>query len=614
MTPTSLPPTTPPTAIRPYAPWAAGLRAAVVLALLVLAARVLYLWLACPYTLVEDEASYWTWAKRPELSYYSKGPGIAWLLRLSTHFLGDTMFAVRLPAAIISSITAILVAGFTNDVVGPRERRAGFFAACCFLLAPMFQTTSMVATIDGPYSLCWIAASWAAWRAFAPLRESRRASRFVLVAFLVGLGFVFKYTIVLLVPGLLVFAWRFHRGVSLPSGRSRWAQALWILVGVLVFGAWMSPVLIWNWQHHWPTVSHLLGHAGLPGGDVATDSPWSYSPLWMLEFLVVQAGSVGPVSLLILLGVLHSRKTWATDPTRRTRDLFLLCCGLPTIAFYFATTLVSKVQANWTLAGYLPLLAFAGSTIASSMDEWKHEVGVWLARPRERRFREGWFRRRPQSFAQLLWNATAIVGVVSALGMLRLDLVSVALERLKTTPVVSAFIPSKLTIPLGRFTGADRMGQHAGELLQRLKDRRPREPFVLTQHYGRAAQLEFYMPGHPLVYCASAFVPGGRRTQYDYWPATDLRTAMQLLGGDALIVGGYQVEDWLPFFEKVELLGRLDGDGKPDRPAFYGYGFRGVGAAVAKMKSDPRERSTPLPNYPSAPRAIPLTPPQQEGH
>ena len=166
----------------------------------------------------------------------------------------------------------------------------------------------------------------------------------------------------------------------------------------------------------------------------------------------------------------------------------------------------------------------------------------------------------------------AVVGVVSGLCLLRLDVVSSVLETLKATPVVRVLIPAKATIPLGRFTGADRMGEHAGELLARLSERRPQKPFVLTPHYGRAAHLEFYMPGQPTVHCVSAFVAGGRRSQYDYWQATDLRGAMHLLGKDALIVGGYRVEDWQPYFERVELLGRLDGDGKADRPAFYGSG------------------------------------------
>ena len=82
---------------------------------------------------------------------------------------------------------------------------------------------------------------------------------------------------------------------------------------------------------------------------------------------------------------------------------------------------------------------------------------------------------------------------------------------------------------------------------------------------------------------------------------------MHLLGRDALIVGGHHVEDWLPFFEKVELLGVLDGDGKPDRPAFYGYAYRGVDAAMARLRAQPRTPEVPgapLPAYPSAPRSI----------
>ena len=111
------------------------------------------------------------------------------------------------------------------------------------------------------------------------------------------------------------------------------------------------------------------------------------------------------------------------------------------------------------------------------------------------------------------------------------------------------------------------------------------------------------MPGQPTVHCVSAFVAGGRRSQYDYWQATDLRGAMHLLGKDALIVGGYRVEDWQPYFERVELLGRLDGDGKPDRPAFYGYGYRGVEAAMSTTRN---KHQTPIcPKRPSGGAPMP---------
>jgi hypothetical protein len=608
-----------------YAAWAKPFRATVYVVLAVLAARVLYLLVACPYTLVEDEAFYWTWTRRPEWSYYSKGPGIAWLLWCFTKALGDTMLAVRLPAAIVSAATAIVLAKFTNEVVvmrgegsggaqdlKSRDARPGFFAACCFMLAPMFQVPAIVSTIDGPYALCYLGACWAAWRVFRT--SAFVPSRLVLLALLLGVGFLFKYTILLLIPGLAAFAWWRWKTTSgavatspvRASENARSSTVVWSAAAGLLFVVCVAPVIVWNWTNHWPTLSHLLGHAGLPGGDTAAKS-WSYSPLWTLEYVAVQLLALGPASLLIVLGIVRARHHWKSDPQRRARDYFLMACGLPPYVFYLLYTIVGKAQANWAIAGSLPLLTFAGMVLVRGLDEWKQDVVEWHGRPKERQVRESLLRKEGESLVHFFWNATAVVGVVSGLCLLRLDVVSSVLESLKTTPLVRGVIPAKATISLGRFTGADRMGEHAGELLARLAERRPQKPFVLTPHYGRAAHLEFYMPGQPTVYCVSAFVAGGRRSQYDYWQGTDLRGAMHLLGKDALIVGGYRVEDWQPYFEKVELLGRLDGDGKPDRPAFYGYGYRGVEAAMTTLRNNPQPTSKPQAVYPSAPRAIPAS-------
>ena len=75
---------------------------ALVLALLV--ARIGWHALFSDLTLVEDEAHYWEWARHPDWSYYSKGPGVAWIIALSTRLFGDTEWAVRLPAAISAAI------------------------------------------------------------------------------------------------------------------------------------------------------------------------------------------------------------------------------------------------------------------------------------------------------------------------------------------------------------------------------------------------------------------------------------------------------------------------------------------------------------------------------
>ena len=124
--------------------------------------------------------------------------------------------------------------------------------------------------------------------------------------------------------------------------------------------------------------------------------------------------------------------------------------------------------------------------------------------------------------------------------------------------------------------GADLMGQHVERLLKELSaGDGSAGTFVVALHYGRASQIAYYLPGRPTVYCASSLLLSGRRTQYDYWPDTDLRVQQGLLGQNAVALGGTEAA-WLELFERVSLVGTLDGDGKKNRPAFLAYGFKGV--------------------------------------
>src|SRR4030065_537893 len=56
-----------------------------------------------------DEAHYWEWSRRLDLSYYSKGPLIAYLIFLSTSLLGDNVLGVRIPAVLLSALGEVLL-------------------------------------------------------------------------------------------------------------------------------------------------------------------------------------------------------------------------------------------------------------------------------------------------------------------------------------------------------------------------------------------------------------------------------------------------------------------------------------------------------------------------
>src|SRR5690348_4567993 len=91
--------------------WLTPFRCRLILVLVLLAgfaSHVRYLNHDCPIDLSGDEAQYWDWSRHLDLSYYSKGPLIAYIIRASCNLYGDTMPAVRYPALLIGVATSII--------------------------------------------------------------------------------------------------------------------------------------------------------------------------------------------------------------------------------------------------------------------------------------------------------------------------------------------------------------------------------------------------------------------------------------------------------------------------------------------------------------------------
>ncbi len=534
-----------------YARFAKGWGAALALALGLFALRMAYLAWWCPYTLIEDEAQYWEWSRRIDWSYYSKGPGIAWAIGAATRVLGHSEWAVRLPSALSLLVASLAGAGLAKDVF--RDGRAAFFAVALLNLVPLIQSSALLMTIDMPYAACWLLAAWAFWRAV--MRGSGPALAATGLA--LGAGFLFKYTALMLVPGLVIFALVMRRrGARLPGFG-------WIVLALLLFGLGLAPVLAWNAGHGWPTVKHLLGHLRMQGGDraVAPTAPdASYSPLWTLEFVGAQIGLAGPAIFLAIIEFIRARRRRESEPERWRGVLYLMLCAAPVWLMYLALTAAAPAQQNWAMAAYTTLAVLAAGGVVRGMDEFCGKVAAWRALP-EPRPRAGFLVRRPETAVQVLWHVTVAYGLVSGLGFARADL-------LARIPGLNA------VVPLHRLMFARERATEVRGLMDRLSNEGAGDPFVLAHHYGVAAQMAYYLPGRPVTYCSSAY-DGGRRTQYDFFDDTDLeRVTPALKGRPAVMLGGGERE-WGEVFERVVPIGKLEHDKKDDRPAFLGYNFKG---------------------------------------
>lgn len=540
-----------------YAAWARGWGPALALALVLFGARAAYLVWWCPYSLIEDEAQYWEWSRRLDWSYYSKGPGVAWAIGASTRLLGTSEWAVRMPSALSLLVASLAAAGLARDAL--RDARAPVFAVAAFNLVPVLQASGMLMTIDMPYAACWTLAAWAFWRASA----MGSGPCLALAGLAIGAGFLFKYTMLMLVPGLAVFAL-----LPAPPG-SRRPGAGWVLVAALLAGAAMAPVFVWNSSHGWPTVKHLLGHLRMEGGDRAlpADGPGrSYTPAWTLEYLGAQIGLGGPIFLLAIFESVRAWRARAAEPDVWRAALYLLLCGGPILAIYLVLTAAAPAQQNWPMAGYTTLAVLAAGAVIRGMDDFRARLRAWRALP-EPRPRAGTLTRRPETWAQVLWDVALVYGAVAGAGFLRVDL-------LARVPGLSG------VVPVHRLMYADVRAANVLELIERLRAETGAEPFVIAHHYGVAAQSAFYLPGRPVVFCSSAY-DGGRRTQYDFFPDTDLdRVTPALRGRPAVLLGGVE-GPWAEAFERVETVGLLRGERKTDRPAFLGYGFKGFKGRTA---------------------------------
>lgn len=468
---------------------------ALLLASVVLLARIAYLVWLCPYELAADEAHYWEWSRRLSLSYYTKGPGVAFLIHASTALFGITEWSVRLPAAIASFVSTILLASLAASVAPAATRpRIALLAAALFTLSPVFHGTAQFMTIDSPFFTCWVLAALITWRihCFTP-----SPAHFLLLGLVIGVGMLFKYTIILLVPGILWFLLTRHPLTPLR----RLLSILALLLGITICA---SPIIIWNSLNDWPTLAHLLGHARLPGGDITPSTEWRYNPLWTLGYLSYPFVVLGPpIGILIVLAI---RKAWHQRHEDRDRWEFVsfaLHSAFPILAFYLILSFKTDIELNWPVAGYTVLLLPAAWFLA---DQW------------------------PRSARPALWKWTLGFGLATAL---LISFGSWPLQWVSKIRVAGYQIPADRA--LKRVANHKQQAQRIAKMSRAIEQSTGHKPFIVASSYSQASLLAFYMPDHPSVRCAGSRLRG-RETAYDYFADTSF-TAPDILGRPSLLVG-----------------------------------------------------------------------------
>jgi 4-amino-4-deoxy-L-arabinose transferase-like glycosyltransferase len=289
----------------------------------VVAITLVHLGLAAALPPAEDELYYWCWAQQLQLSYYDHPAMSAVVIRAATLLFGDTVFAVRFPAVVGSTLVMLLLA---------RIMPAGLGLLAFLAVTPVGLYGSVLMTPDAPLMVFWTA--YLVWLVKAHERldaDRLHLGTWIVGGLLLGLGGLSKYTMALAVPSafaafLLTGTWR------------RWLGGFVLHMVVAVVVA--SPILLYNAAHDFQPLLFQWRHAMHRPAPTVAHLP---------GYLFVQVMLVGLLPFLVLPWAINQWRTLRTEPRLR---VCLAMFVLPMI-FFLAKAARGPIEANWPLAAYL---------------------------------------------------------------------------------------------------------------------------------------------------------------------------------------------------------------------------------------------------------------------
>ena len=279
---------------------------------------------------------------------------IAWAIWATTAIGGDAEAWVRLSAPLFQAGAMLVVYAIGRRLYGSA---VGLAAAALYGLMPGVQLSGLVAATDAPLLFFLGLAIWA----YAALLGAEGRNRLWIAIGLgaaVGMAFLSKYAAIYFVIG-----------VGLHVALSRQARAAWTpasaAAAIAAFALLLTPNLLWNASHGFATLQHTAANAAWGGRQL-------FNVAALGEFVISQFGVFGPVPLgALIVGV------WLAAARRRLapHDLMLLCFTLPPLLIVTGQAFVSRANANWSGAGYLP----GAVLVAAWLVRWRARGWLWAA-------------------------------------------------------------------------------------------------------------------------------------------------------------------------------------------------------------------------------------------
>lgn len=298
-----------------------------------------------------DEAYYWVWSKKLQLSYFDHPPMIAYLIKLFTLF-NESEFMIRLVAVACMTIAIFFIYKLAKGLF---SERVAELTLLLFLFLPLTQIGYQIVTPDSPFILFWSLTIYLFYRGVF----KKENTSLYLAGVTAGLMLLSKY------PGVLLLASLFFFLLFSPYRKLLLKKEIYLALALsaIIF----LPVVIWNVQHDWVSFKFQLNH-GLGQEKV-------FDPGSLGDFLGAQAGVVNPFFFLPLLyfSIRHFKKNLLDE-----KLAFLFWPFAFTFLFFTYGASFTKSEANWTAPAYITGVVLLAYWLDQVNKRWICYVGIVL--------------------------------------------------------------------------------------------------------------------------------------------------------------------------------------------------------------------------------------------
>ncbi|MBN2327700.1 MAG: glycosyltransferase family 39 protein [Candidatus Omnitrophica bacterium] len=190
-----------------------------------------------------DELYYIACGQHLDFGYVDHPPLVALIAACTRFALGDSIFALRIPAMLAGALSIFLTARLTRALGGGRY--AQFTAALTVLLAPVYLAMSSYLSMNVFDILFWLLGAYL----LILIIQEEKTKYWLLFGVVMGLGLQNKISV-------LFFGFGIFTGIVLTQNR-RWLAAKWIWISGLTAGLIFLPHILWQIAYGWPTLEFI---------------------------------------------------------------------------------------------------------------------------------------------------------------------------------------------------------------------------------------------------------------------------------------------------------------------------------------------------------------------